>query len=505
MTTNDTQAISPHDMLRAIWRRWPLVTAAVLFATGGAIAWSLIQTPQYQATSKLLFRDPGFDQRIFGSPVLGTGNDADRRAQTNAELVSLGVVAARTATALNAHVDAAEVDKKIQETIEGQSDIISITATDPNPHFAARLANEFASQFIAFRKRADRAKVREAIALVEHKLNQLSAVARAGGEGKSLEDQLSSLKTLSALQTGNAELVQLAEAPEDPSSPRPVRNAALALVLGLVLGMTSALVLARLDRRIRDVDELESIFALPTLSTIPDSESLRGRTTDALPFADAEPFRLLRTRLRYFNVDREVRSVLVTSSVPQEGKTTVAWNLARSAAEAGSRVAILDADFHQSTLAERHGLEPFPGLAELLTDQVRADRAIQQVVVARPEQGGESRYLAAVTAGAQPPNPLELVESEAMAGLLRELSELYDLVVIDTPPLSVLAYSIPLMKLVSGVIVVARLDKTTRDDAHSLLEQLTSLNVSLLGTVANRAPKKSAGYGYGYGYGGYGD
>ena len=163
-----------------------------------------------------------------------------------------------------------------------------------------------------------------------------------------------------------------------------------------------------------------------------------------LPPLESEAFRMLRGRLRYFDVDRKVSSVLVTSGAARDGKSTVAWNLALTAASVGSRTILLECDFHQPTLATRRGLRPVPGLSELLTGQT--DLVVQHVSVANSSNGEEpDRQLDVVVAGTRPPNPLELMESDEMAALIAHLTaNEYDLVVMDTPPVTLVSDVIPL-------------------------------------------------------------
>ena len=338
--------------------------------------------------------------------------------------------------------------------------------------------------------------------LVSNSLDRLSPAERQGHQGQTLQNRISQLETLKALQTGNAEVVQQATVPTSPSSPKTQRNTILGAVLGLLLGIALAFLAERFDRRLRSVDDLEEAFELPMLGSIPDSKTLATANGVGAPltFADREAFRMLRTRLRYFNVDREVKSVLVTSASPKDGKSTVAWYLASTAASAGSRTLLVEADLHQATLATYHKLDPIPGLAEILTHQVSVDGAIQTITVEDRSNGSEdARRLDAITAGATPPNPAELIDSHEMARVLAEFTDRYDLVVIDTPPVSLLADAIPLMKLVSGVIVVGQVGKTTRDEAAHLREQLRKLDAPVLGVAANRI-REGRRYGRGYGY-----
>jgi capsular exopolysaccharide synthesis family protein len=502
MDQSDSDLRKTLSVLRG--RIW-LIIATTVLAAGSAYAFSSAQQDEYSAKASLLFRDPGFDQRLFGSSGSQPFQDPAREAATNVRLVSLEAVADRTAQDLG-RLDGSAVSGMIEVEPEGQSDVVATTATDEDPQFAATVANAFASNYIVFRRQADRAKVADALRLVEGQYERLLPEEQVGQEGQALQKQISDLKTLEALQTGNAELVQRADVPTSPSSPQPKRDALIGGILGLVLGLGLALLRERLDRRLKGPEELGDAFALPVLGTIPDSRALRhDRLADAeqrLPAQEAEAFRLVRTRLRYFNVDRELHSLLIASAAESEGKTTVAFCLARAAAAAGSKTLLLEADFHQAALAVEFGLSPIPGLAEVLTHQATTDAVIQRLPIWQQSNGArDARNLDVIVAGAIPPNPLELVESHEMSKLLDELRTQYELVIIDTPPAGAVADALPLMRAVNGVIIVARLDKTTRDEATTLRDHLDSMQVSPLGLVINRF-KARRGYGYGYGYAG---
>ena len=342
-----------------------------------------------------------------------------------------------------------QISDKVSVDSDGQSDVVTIAATDVDPEFAARLANAFARNYIQFRRHADRAQVHNALRLVKADFDRLDAEERNSEAGQSLQRQLSQLKALEALQTGNAELVQRASVPDSPSSPKTLRNTVFGGILGLLLGCGLAVLFERLDRRLRAPPEFEEAFGLPVLTTIPERKPFARDEHEmaSLLNSDAEAFRMLRTRLRYFNVDRDIRSVLVTSSAPGDGKTTVAWNLAASAAAAGVRSVLVEADFHRPTVAERVGAAPIPGLSELLSGQALFENAVQHVAVEDRANGHKpERALDFIVAGSLPPNPGELLDSDGMAQLVEHLMGEYDLLVVDTPPISLLADAIPLLR-----------------------------------------------------------
>jgi polysaccharide biosynthesis transport protein len=505
MSPDRDQALSLRTVLVVLRRRLPILLICLIGVPASALAFSLLQEKQYTADASLLFRDPGFDQKLFGSTFLQPSRDPDREAATNIELLSVEAVAARTARALGGRLTPDEVAQKVDVVGKGQSDVASVRATDADPQFAAQLANTFAHKFIAFRQDADRAKVREARQLVQRQLDALTPTEMSGPLGRSIRERSEQLDVLASLQTGNAELVQEAEVPHSPSSPNTVRNIALGIVLGLMLGVGLAFLLERLDRRVRDPKEFEELFERPLLASIPDSRALAGggpARHRGLPPQEQEAFRMLRANLRYFSVDRPVRSVLVTSAAPGDGKSTVSWQLALAAAGAGTRVLLMEADLrHPSLASSADELAASPGLSTVLAGQIEFAEAVQTVTVSH-DHGGRApeRTMDVVVAGPLPPNPVDLIESERMRTVLHEAEKRYDLIVMDTPPASVVSDVIPLIHEVSGVIVVTRLGKSTRESLSHLRKQLENLNAPILGLVVNALKPDSRAYGYGYGY-----
>jgi receptor protein-tyrosine kinase len=490
----------PRRALAVIRRRAPLVILCALIAAGAALGLSLLQTKQYEADATLLFRDPGFDRSLFGGTFLS--EDPTRAAATNVELVSLSVVADRTATRLGGDFTGDDIQSKVDVTNNGRSDLVEVAATDTDPRLAAQIANAFAAEFVSFRRHADRQKVRQARKLVEDDLARLPSDERHSSVGRQLERQVNHLTTLEAVQTGNAELVDPADVPESPASPKPVRNAVIGGLFGLLLGIGIAALFERSDRRLRDPREFEEVYDLPVLTTVSEDRALEVSSNGSRAFEPGtrEAFQMLRTRLRYFNIEHDIRSVLVTSASPGDGKTTIALNLAAGVSAAGSRAALVEADFHHSNLAARVGAAPLPGLSEYLSNQSSLTGTVQRVAVTGgPSDNGASGAMNLMVAGSYPPNAAALLESERMRSLLKNLTASHDLVVIDTPPISRLADAIPLIRDVDGVIVVGRMGKTTEDEALDLAAQLRKLDARVLGIVVNRAPTRGP-YAVYYGY-----
>ncbi len=490
--------------LRVIRRRLGVILLAIVLVPVAAYARSATQQKQYSASASLLFRDPHFDQRLFGSDFWET-TDPVREAATNFKLVSLRVVADRTARMLGLGLTGRQVSEKVKIAPEGQADVVSVTATDPDPRLAASLANTFVAEFVAFRRDADRAKLHEAEQRIQQQIQALPPAERDSQRGRSLRDRREQLEVLASLQTGNAELVQPASVPTSPSAPRTLRNTAVGGFLGLILAGLLTLLLERLDRRLRDVTDVEEAFECPILGAIPESRQLERseREREApwrLPGRETEAFLMLRASLRYFNVSHEIKSVLITSAAPGDGKTTISYNLAAVATLAGDRALLIESDLRHPNLARRCGVTPNGGLSEVLAGELSLPEATVRVPISRDGERSNGSAMDVLFAGGIPPNPVDLIESTQMHALLVQAVHRYDLVVIDTPPTSIVSDAIPLVNRVDGVIAVTRLKKSTRDSTRHLRTQLDQLGARLLGVVINGVASHTGYYGYDYSY-----
>ena len=209
-----------------------------------------------------------------------------------------------------------------------------------------------------------------------------------------------------------------------------------------------------------------------------------------------ESFQTLRAALTYFNIDRSIATVMITSATHGEGKTTVATNLATALAMDERRVVLIDGDFRKPQVATRLGVEPRAGIESVLLGDASLDDALVKVPI---EGAGEYGRLFVLPCTSPPPNPSVLLGSGQMKSLLAELSEQADIVLIDTPPVLTVSDAIPLLERVSGTVLVARLDYSTRDGVQKARNVIKTARGEILGIVATAA--KKAGL---YEYGGYG-
>jgi capsular exopolysaccharide synthesis family protein len=465
--------------ITALKQRWWLVAVTCLAAALIAFALTARNPAVYTATALLKFSDTDIEDQIAGNTF--SSRPTDEAGATNVVLVSRRPVAAEASRRLGGALDPDELLKRLSITHEDLTSIVKINADDDKPSRAAKIANVYAQTYVDIDRADLQRRLTQALGVVNRQLSSLTPSQRRGPQGQALADRQTQLALLKDTGAGRVEVVQAATPPQDPSSTSPLRNALLAGLLGLVLGLALVALREQGDRRVRTETDLERAYGVPILASLPRSRALRAghQFLGDLPAADAEVFRLLQAQLRYSNELGEVHSVVVTSATNSEGKTTSAWGLAAAAAATGSRVLLLEADMRRPTLAERYGLEGEEGLIDVLEGQLELDEAVQEVEVA------SGRDLHVVVAGPSSVNPADLAQSARVPDVMRAATEAYELVVIDTPPLSVVSDAIPFAKLADGVIVVSQNARVTPKQIARLRDQLRSLDTRLLGIVAN--------------------
>ena len=496
-------------VLGVLRRRAPWILLCFVLVAAASYGFSKHETKKYTATASLVFNNNQQAQQVAGLPT-ASSSSSQAQQNTNLKLVQLGDMAAKTAASLGQGLTKTKVTGDLSVSAQGESNIVDVAATATSPALAASIANTYSEQFVSEQQSSNHAYYASALALVNKQLAALSRKERSSTAGLALQDRAQSLGVLAELRNGNVQIAQAASVPTSPSSPKVSRNTALGALLGLLLGLGIAFLLERMDRRIREPKDLESIYELPLLGVVPESAALarssrRGASArGALPAGEAEAFHLIRAHLRYFNVDRQLHTLLVASAAPGDGKTTVARHLAAAAAAMGSRVLLLEADLRRPTLALQFDVPSGHGLCDVLIGNARLDEAVQTIEL--DEFSGaraKGRTLDLLVAGAAlPPNPGELIESHAMEALLERARSTYDLVVIDTPPLTAVSDAFPLLGKVDGVIIVGRVGRNRRDVAERLYDTLRGAGAPLLGVIANgfKAGRLGGSYGYTYDY-----
>jgi polysaccharide biosynthesis transport protein len=479
----------------ALRRRWWVIALVAVVAAAAGYILSARQTKKYTATSALLFLDSHLDQEVIGQTVISNVDPA-RQAATNQSLVELPTIARLAARSLG--ISAGRVAAEVTLGSDAQSDVIKVSVTDPSPNVAAGIANAYVKEYIAFRKGAAQGAIATTEAPILAQLRRLPASQLNTPVGQALIAERNKLDLLRNAQTGDAQVVATAGVPHSPSFPNPKKDGILGLLLGLLVGSVVVTVLERRDRRIKTVEEIEQIYNVPVIGTIPESSALRaGRPGSPV---DEESFLMIRAQLRYFDIDRDVRCVMVTSAESGEGKTLVSLNLARAAARAdGTRALLIEADMRRPSLQHLIGRHAVAGLAELLSHSQDLATGLRELVITPDQHDVRERpaRLDVLLAGSHPPNPVELLESRRMSELIEAALAQYDFVVIDTPPVGVVSDAIPLIRQVDGVLAVSRLGVSRRDHSMRLIKRFRSMNAHLLGVVVDSYRGTPTGdYGY---------
>lgn len=301
--------------------------------------------------------------------------------------------------------------------------------------------------------------------------------------------------TGSATPLVKATVVKPATRPTTPVSPRPKVNLALGLLIGLAIGIGGAVLRDTLDTTVKSPAEVKELSGAPVLGIVPEDPHAKETPllvdTTEDKSGRAESYRQIRTNLQFLGVDKATRTLVVTSAIPEEGKTTTACNIAIALVESGLRVILVEADLRRPRLAEYLGIEGAVGITSVLLGQATVADVIQT--------WGRQR-LQVLPSGPIPPNPSELLGSRQMGTLIATLTTASDIVILDAPPLLPVTDAAVLASRCDGALVVARYGHTKRDQLAAAADALRKVGAAPLGVVLNRAPRKGVGYGYGYGY-----
>jgi succinoglycan biosynthesis transport protein ExoP len=474
--------------VRVLRERWWLIAGAFLVCILASLFLSKTATTQYEASSQLLIGQQGnLGSVINPNAPQQTSNDPQRDQGTALLLVTSPTVAERVKTALKEQAPAGDLSSAVVASVEPDANLITVTATDPDPARAQRLANAFSEQYAAYRKETARAAVIEGEARLRSQRDQLTP--ENVSQRETINAALQNIIAIGAVTQGDAQVISRAGLPSSPSSPRTKRDLLLAAVLGLVIGVGLAFLLDLFDRRLKATEDFEQIFGVRALATIPQQQL---PTTERERAAALEPFRILNNGLGFLAVEEPVRVLLVTSAVPGEGKSTVASGLARAAAMSGQRVVLVEADLRRPTFHLTFDLKGNRrGLSAALVGGAEADELLLDDVSGIPG-------LALLPAGAIPPNPAELLRSKQMIAVLQRLTAVADLVVLDAPPLLPVADSQVLLDnpLVDATLVVGRAYRSKRDEARRTRVILDRHRETNLGLVVNGMKANDAAYQY---------
>lgn len=439
--------------IRLMRRNWALILIVVLLGSlSGAFVASL--TPRsYSATTELFLAPTGLQHA--GEAAQG-GNYSQQQARNFSVLATRSVVLGAVIDDLALDVSEPQLRQQVSASVPLNSSIISVTVSDTSPERAADIANSMASNLV------------EAVATLVPEL--------AGGSAPV-----------------SLQVVEWASVPNSPSAPSMPLHLALGTMLGVVAAAVVVAVRGLFHAKITTEEDVSNILRVPVLASVSTD-----RNTQKVPVAAvqapgsrrAEEYRHLRTRVRFLQPGSAQGILVVSSSIPGEGKSHTAANLAATMAAAGSKVCLLEADFRRPSLSQVLGLEGTIGLTNVL---------IGEVDVADVVQPWGQDGLDVILAGAIPPNPSELLELPSTVTMLHELSEKYDAVVVDSPPLNPVTDAAVLARNFGGVLLVVRAKLVRGAELRKARQLLDGVGAPLLGAVLNGAAPSRDRYGDYYG------
>jgi polysaccharide biosynthesis transport protein len=436
--------VTVHDILAILRRRWRLILATLLVAVSVAAAVTITTPRVFEASTRVYLLAQGGEQaNLYQMPA----GELDTIIQVATSPVVMGPVRDQVGVPAGTDLD-------VTAEVSGDTTLLDVIVRTGEPQLAAQVA----------------AAVPQQLALVARDYSPM--LANSG-------------------QTVEAQTIVPATVPGSPVSPDPVRNLLIGALAGLMLGVGFALLRHNLDTRLRTAKDIEELSSRPVLASVP----LRRADSEHLMFFESEPFssqsealRRLRTNLMFVDVTTRKHSFIVTSALPAEGKTTTAVNLALAMADAGTKVLLVDADLRHPSVANAMGLEGSVGLTTVLLGRADHSEMMQQ-------WAGTNLWV--LPAGEIPPNPSELLGSDAMMELFEQLVKEFDFVLVDSPPVLPVADALVLERLTGGALMVVAAGSTRRHHLTEALHAFETADATVAGFALTKTPEDPGSY-YGY-------
>lgn len=509
-TENDFESIDIRQYMALFWQwAWLIALVTVL---AGLVSFLVSQrmTPVYSASTTLYINEaPSTKATDYNSIIT-----SERISGTYSKMITTRPILEEVATRVGVTVE--YLDDRITVSPIRDTTLIQITVKSSDPILAAQIANELANVFserviliqeerFTVSKESLQTQISDMEAQIDDVISALVNEDDAGVKA-SLETKLTQYRAIYSNLILSYEQIRLSEAqtvstvmavdpatvPTEPISPQVMRNTALAAMVGLMLAVGVIFLIEALDDTLKTPDDVKKTLGLPVLGVIAKHDAEDGKpitsTTPRSPVAEA--FRSLRTNIQYTAVDSPLEKILVTSTDPKEGKSTVVSNLGVVFAQQGKRVTLIDADLRKPSLHRKVGVQNRTGLTALF---VRSMETLELIM-----QKTETPNLSVITSGELPPNPSELLGSKKMQSILDKIAESSDMIIIDSPPALAVTDSLVLVPFVDAVLLVIKPGFTKAKGASLIVEQFKRSNANLIGVVMNELDLGRSRYSYKY-------
>lgn len=498
-----------------------------LIAALGALLVSKLQPPTYRATAQLIV-----DQSAPGQDPYTGLLASNQLVTTYVALIDQPVVLERAAKSVGG-ISAAALAQRVSVKDQPGTQIITLDVDDGNPVKAARLANAIAEAFITVQQQSADAQLADVQQKLAPQISDLSAqisdlnktltqlrandsndpripgiegqLASAQARRDSLQTLSTQITTQSIVMSNSIHVFQPATPPGAPDHPKPLLNAAIAGLLGLLIAAGFVIMKEFLDDRIRTPAQVEEVTDIPLIGSIGVDRPERLLLSGAPSVRALGAYQELRTNLSFVALDKPLRTIVVTSAQAGEGKSTVALNLATSLALSGKRTLLIDADLHHPTLGAAPGVSQVSGLSLCLVAEspetiLAGDSRSRELAGVHTDE--HTPNLSIQTAGPTPPNPAELLQSDRMRDLLRYVlsdeagSDQRDVVVLDTPPATNFVDAAVLASHADGTILVIDATRSREGPVLQARDGLLHANARIVGVVLNRTSAPQGSYSY---------
>lgn len=529
ITTNQRTEIMDVAGYTRLLRRWAwLIVLCPLIAALGASVISRQITPVYEADATVLVKPAQPLNIDTGQSQTGVSSTSDQITATYVQLMTQPSLLSKVISDLHLQMTPQSLAGKVKVTPQTNTTVIKVSVQDKSPAQASRIANQLVQDFGASQSQLRQQQASSYTNSLQTQAQQLQG--KLSGEQGSIQDlqrqaskaqlsqpdqdrltslqqqsandsvqlqnvnsQLAEIQAQTALNSDSVVVISAATEPGSPVSPNIPLNILFAAIGGLVLALAIVLIVQRLDQTIKDDSELQRRTELTPLGHIPFTSASKTRMGELVVLGGqpsaAEAYRGLRTNLLFASVDRQVKTIVVTSPGPGDGKSRTAANLAIVLAAAGHTTLLVDADFRRPSLHGFFGKASKRGLSELILAEHPEDGDLIREV-------GEVPRLWLLAAGSSPPNPSELLGSTRVETLLGELASRVDYVVLDTPPLHAVTDPALVAARADATLLVVEQERTTYGAAVNAKQQLDNVGARVLGVVVNKVRARSGKYGY---------
>jgi capsular exopolysaccharide synthesis family protein len=472
-------------LIRVLREQWFVAVIGALVVGAGTAAVTLTHSKVYRAQSSISFNDIAAEANLVSetpvTPSASTLVDAAIEART----ITRPAVVARVKKLLNSNAPTSGVSA----SVAGPANLVVIRADASRAASAAALANAYATAEQDVVTAAIQGQLAQAANTLQADFQNLRKVVPDPSTAATYGDRITRLRFL-AETARPVQILGAATAPAGPVSPHPIRNGLIGLAAGLLLGLLIALLRGSLDRRLRDASAIGAELGWPIVGKVRDDamgraglvgRNGRGPTSGE----DFEDFRIVRRNVQFLNAAEPPRSIVVTSALADEGKSTVAASLACAGAAAGKLTLLVECDLRRPSVSSRTGLQQAPGLADYLAGDAEPGDVLQSLELpsALSDRGADETRVVVITAGSPTSHPAELLGSERFRSFVAEVTDAYDMVVLDSPPMLSVADTREVLTEAQSVLVCVRAGKTTTDQARALKDAISQLPSRPVGVV----------------------